>query len=95
MFEKLDATQFDWITWRNGTILDVLGVRSRYDDVVQNRKKISSCIVGYCDGAELVCRPKYGTVAVMFLVGEMFFWTHFTKKEFNNILNPPPRTGER
>lgn len=85
MFERLDGTIFDWLAWKNGTILDVLRVQSRYDDVVKNRKLIRKYAVGWCPGEQLYCRPKENHVGVMFLVDEQMFWTHFTNKEFKAV----------
>lgn len=85
MFEQLDATQFDWVLWRSGNMLDVLGIRNRYNDILLNRKLILKHAIGYCKGENLICRPKNNHFAVMFLVNEIMFWTHFTEKEFNAI----------
>jgi hypothetical protein len=38
--------------------------------------------VGYCEGERLICRPKNGGVAVLFVKDEREFWFHLRAKEF-------------
>ena len=43
--------------------------------------------VGYLEGEKLFCRPKINEVAVMFLIDDLFGWTHLRNREFEEIFN--------
>ena len=84
MLEKMHATSFDWLSWRGEGVLR-LGFRQREAIIIANADLIKKHAVGYCIGEELICRPKIGTIGVMFLKDDEFFWTHLTRKEFKII----------
>lgn len=85
--DRLDGTQFDWLTWRADTMVELLGVRCRRADISAQIKVIRRYAIGWCPGEELLCRPKAGCVGIMFLKDGTQFWTHITKEEFdeNNL----------
>jgi hypothetical protein len=41
--------------------------------------------VGYIHGSRLFCRPRENEVAIMFLVDDVFGWTHFREEEFEEV----------
>lgn len=82
--EYLHPDTFDWLTWSGGRLLDI-GVQTRFEDIKAKRLTVRRHAVGYIWGERLVCRPKPGTVAVMFLKGEISFWTHLTMREFEAV----------
>ena len=43
--------------------------------------------VGYVRGDKPICRPKLDEVAVMFLIDDVFGWTHLRKVEFERVFN--------
>lgn len=85
MIPKIHPSNFTWLLWRNGTLLD-LGVQThRYNDIVNNSKLLNQYTIGYCNAGELLCRPKPGQYAVMFQKDNHKFWTHLTAEEFSKI----------
>lgn len=78
---RLDSSLFDWLTWRNGCILDVFDIPHRTDCLLVNKERIRSYAIGWCPAEQVPCRPKTGYIAVMFQVKDRIFWTHLTRKE--------------
>ena len=85
MLYILDFSAFDWLTWRAGCLVDVLGVANHTAAIQDNACLLRTYAIGYCPGTQLLCRPKADTMAVMFLVGEQLFWTHLTDVEFHKV----------
>ena len=83
--ERLDSSLFDWLTWRNGSITDILSIPQRTECLINKRDELRKYAIGWCPAEETPCRPKTGYIAVMFLVEERQFWTHLTKEEFEGI----------
>jgi len=83
--DRLDSSAFDWLTWRNGTILDVFGFSSRSASILANKTKLQKHAVGWCPAEQLACRPKLKCKAVMFYKGDTIFWTHIRDEEFKEI----------
>jgi hypothetical protein len=52
---------------------------------MENKHIIRQYAVGWCCGEELLCRPKCGEIAIMFLKDDVFFWFHLRKNEFEEI----------
>jgi hypothetical protein len=83
--ERYYEQSFDWLTWRNGSLLTVLGIKHRFESIMWNKEQIRKYAIGYCEADNIPCRPKVGYVAVMFDTNERncnYWWTHLTKKEF-------------
>lgn len=83
--DHFNEQSFDWLSWRNGSILSVLGVKHRYGPICMNKELIRGFAIGYCRADNIPCRPKLGWLAVMFDTKEQnynFWWTHFTEREF-------------
>lgn len=85
MIEELNSSLFDWLTWRNGTILELLNIPQRKLEMTANKQMLLKHAVGWAKGESIPCRPKANTKAVMFLVDDREFWTHFNLDEFDNI----------
>jgi hypothetical protein len=86
MIEKLDSSLFDWQLWRARNVADLLGgYRLRFYNIDKIRDNIKRYAVGYCDGSELMCRPKENHIALMCFVNNEHFWFHLRKEEFNEI----------
>jgi len=49
--------------------------------------RIKKYAVGYCDGERLSCRPKIDTVAIMYHRGDIVFWSHLNRDEYEQIFN--------
>lgn len=83
MIPKLNPELFELSLWRNGSILDVIGLplRSSTREFISSR--IKRDVVGYCDGEFLVVRPKPQTKAVMFFKNGYHFWFHLSNDEFS------------
>lgn len=84
MLEKMHGTSFDWLLWRGEGVIR-LGVVQREAIILANADIIKKYAIGYCDGEELICRPKKNCMGIMFLKDNDYFWTHLTNKEFNII----------
>ena len=50
MIPKLDSTLFDWSTWRNGTILELLGIQQRMCHLIQNKDTLKKYAIGWATG---------------------------------------------
>jgi hypothetical protein len=87
MLEHLNGTTFDWLSWQGGTLAK-LGLFNRKQIILSNRQTIKRYAVGYCEGDQLLCRPKPNTIAVMFFKEGEFFWTHLMADEFWEIFKP-------
>jgi hypothetical protein len=96
--KRYNEQSFDWLTWKNGSLLEIFHVKHRYESIVLNIDKIRKYAIGYCEADNIPCRPKVGYIVVMFDTQEInygYWWTHFTKREFlicfpefsNNIKN--------
>jgi hypothetical protein len=83
--EKFDSTLFDWLTWRAGHPLDLGIVSCRYAFIIQKQEVIRKYAIGYCNGENLICKPKIEHKAVMFYKDGIHFWFHLTNKEFYEI----------
>lgn len=77
---EMDATQFDWLSWRGGGF-------SEWENIVsdEGKAKIRKYAIGWCRGESLTCRPKPDEFAVMFLKGEEQRWFHMRKREFYEV----------
>ena len=83
---KLYSDSFDWSRWRKGlAIWREIGVSCRYVDILEKRNVLLKYAVGYINRNQIICRPKDNEYAVMFLIDDEFCWTHFRKKEFENV----------
>jgi len=82
MINKMHGTSFDWLTWINSNPLDII---YREEEILKQRERIRQYAIGYCNGDELLCRPKQDCVGVMFLKDNIQFWFHLTNKEFEVI----------
>ena len=87
MIDRLDSGEFDWLRWRAGSPMDVFGLSAHQGDLISRRGRnlIRQYAVGWCPGEKLLCRPKPGTIGVMFLRQENFFWFHILLQEFSTI----------
>jgi hypothetical protein len=80
MLPRLPEQLFDWHTWRGGSITDIVPL-CRKGAILKWRERIKERAVGYCPGEHLTCRPKLGTVAIMYDT----FWSHLNRDEFEEI----------
>jgi hypothetical protein len=87
VFQKLDSSLFDWLSWRNGSPLDVFQVPCRTKQLIQARDTLRQHAIGWCSGGSTPCRPKEGQIAVMFLKDDRYFWFHFWTHEAAAIWN--------
>jgi len=85
MIQKMDATQFDWIIWRNGNVWDDFHIPCRTLALIANRDILRTYAIGWCYGENLICRPKENHVAIMFCKNEKQFWFHLRLNEFEKI----------
>ena len=81
--EHYNEQSFDWLTWRNGSIIEMFKIHHRESLITANAETLRKHAIGYCDADNIPCRPKKGYVAVMFNTGEINnWWTHLAIKEF-------------
>lgn len=91
--KKLDSSLFDWQTWRQCDFAD-LAIVCRYYDITSERSIniLKKYTYGYCDGENLLCRPKLHNKAIMLYKNGVNFWFHIRNNEFNTIFR---LSGER
>ena len=65
----------------------MLGFRCRYQNIIDNADTLREYAVGYIEGEKLICRPKQGETAVMFLIDDVLGWTHLRNHEFKEVFN--------
>jgi hypothetical protein len=82
MIQLMHETSFDWLTWRNGSLIQSLNIQHNKEVIKSNSHIIRRYAVGYCKADNIVCRPKKGYIAVMFLTDD-YWWTHLLVEEFN------------
>ena len=81
--EHYNEQSFDWLSWRNGSLINTLRIPHRTEIIILNKTIIRKYAIGYCKADNIPCRPKSNHIAVMFNTGEVYnWWTHLTKKEF-------------
>lgn len=82
--QHFNEQSFDFLTWRNGSVLEIFGIKQRYEPICQNRDIIRKYATGWCKSDNIPCRPKMGQYAVMFETPNSCnsWWTHFTEREF-------------
>ena len=86
MLLKLDSSLFDWLLWKNGTPLDLIGFRHcKTSDLIRCRHILKEYAVGYCKGDSVPCRAKPNTFAVMYFINNRHFWFHLSSYEFFRI----------
>ena len=87
MLRRLDSSLFTWDLWSAGSILSILNIRPRYNIITSpvNQNLLRKYADGWCYGYELNFRVKPDEIAVMFVVDEIQFWTHFRKNEFEEV----------
>ncbi len=82
MLTRYNEQSFDWLTWRNGTLLSLLKIDNRTAIIKANREILRKHAIGWCESDNTPCRPKKNCYAVMFWVDGREFWTHLSKAEF-------------
>lgn len=81
--QHYNEQSFDWLSWRNGSLVYTLKIPHRFEMIRFNVDIIRKYAIGYCRADNIPCRPKRGCVAVMFNTGDFEnWWTHLTIKEF-------------
>jgi hypothetical protein len=86
LIPKYPSDSFDWSRWRSGiAVWRELGVACRYRDIIDKKNILRKYAIGYIFGNELFCRPKVDEVAILFIINDEFCWTHFRKKEFEDV----------
>ena len=85
MFDELDSSLFDWVTWRAGNPWDDFRIPCRTLALIANADILRRYAVGWCSGERLLCRPKAKHTAVMFFYSDRYFWFHLRKEEFDSI----------
>lgn len=86
MIHRISAAQFTWDIWRAGSISE-FHIPCREECIIKASEILRKYAVGYCDGGQLLCRPKTGEMAVMFFYNNEHFWFHLRKKEFKEVFN--------
>jgi hypothetical protein len=82
---KLSVDDFDWSTWRRGILVWELIGNCCKQNIFDSKEILKKYAIGYRLSEELACRSCYDEVAVMFIINDVFCWTHFRKKEFEHV----------
>lgn len=83
--EHLNESNFDWLTWRSGSIFELLSIPHNMKCLVMNKAIIQRYAIGYCRADTIPCRPKNDHIAVMFNTEGNVWWAHLTRQEFTAI----------
>jgi hypothetical protein len=78
---EIDSSIFDWLTWRADNLWFAFKIQYHTNALLASQEILRRYAVGWCRGERLLCRPKIGTIAVMFYKDGVYFWTHFRKVE--------------
>lgn len=85
---RLPVDSFDWSGWRAGADIWIkLGFHPRWFSIIENETILRKYAVGYIPGNRLFCRPEPDEIAVMFLIDDLFGWTHLRKEEFERVFD--------
>jgi hypothetical protein len=82
---KLHIDDFDWSTWRAGILVWELIGNCCQQNIFDNKEVLREHAVGYIPSQNLTCRPCLDEYAVMFIINDVFCWTHFREEEFKNV----------
>ena len=83
---KYPIDSFTWSRWRLGEkVWRELGVACRTQSIKDNSSVLRQYVIGYREGDKIFCRPKIGEFAVLFIIDNVYCWTHFRKEEFNYV----------
>lgn len=85
LVQKLDSTMFTYDIWEAGSVHDFGIEHFRFDNLYENKNKLSEGLLGYCFGENLPCRPKENHVALMYGINDKRFWFHIRNNEFYEI----------
>ena len=91
MLRRIDSSLFDWLSWRDGTILELLNIPQRKVSLVANKNTLNLYAIGWSPAENIPCRPKSNCKAVMFAVKGREFWTHLTNEEFYEVFGKVDR----
>lgn len=80
---KMHEQSFDWLSWKNGSLLRIFNIKHRAKYISLNKEIIREYAIGFCKADNIPCRPKKDYIAVMFFNDKGDWFTHFTKKEFD------------
>jgi hypothetical protein len=96
VLERLDSSHFDWLTWRRGNPADLFRVACRSAELYGHAARLRAAALGWCEGETVPCRPKCGSVAVMFQHEGELGWFHLLRAEFDEIFAVSrPQDGEQ
>lgn len=84
--KKLDSSLFDWQKWRQCDFAD-LAIVCRFYNITSEItiNTLRKYTYGYCDGENLLCRPKLHNKAIMLHKNGVDFWFHVKNDEFDII----------
>jgi hypothetical protein len=83
--QQLESSHFDWIAWRQGDPLDLLGAICSGGGIYRAKTLIRELAIGWCPAVQVPCRPKADHVAIMIQKGDILGWFHIRNKEFIEI----------
>jgi hypothetical protein len=84
---RIDSSYFDWLTWRNGSIIEIFNIPHRTQCILMAKEKLRKYAIGWCPSENVPCRPKNGYISIMFFTDDRAWWTHITIEEFNKIFH--------
>ena len=82
---RLPGDGFTWSRWRRFGLFRALGMACRTGDIVRRGAELQRRAVGWLEGERPICRPKIGTMAVMWMEDGDFTWCHLTSAEFGEL----------
>jgi hypothetical protein len=90
MLSHIDASNFDWLSWRQGNPHLLFGASRGELATPRFAQFLRRYAIGYCDGSVVPCRPKVGFNAVMFQIdsrnGDAYLgWCHLSHEEFEKV----------
>jgi hypothetical protein len=82
---KLPADNFGLSEWRAGIAIWELIGNCCEQNIFDNKEILRKYAIGYIPADGIMCRPRHGEFAVMFIIDDVFCWTHFMEKEFVHV----------
>ena len=82
---RMPPDSFTWSRWRAFGLFARLGIACRQNHILLWRTILKEHLVGWAKSEDVLCRPKEGMFAVMFLEDGEFTWCHLSEQEFHAV----------
>jgi len=87
MLQRISYSEFDVFRWLACDVKSMFGCSCKCYELVTHREKLRKHAVGYCEGKDLIVRPKPDHKGVLFFKDGDHFWFHLRNNEFKEIFD--------